>query len=563
MIEIDPEVLPEVIPFRRPTGVVIREPSTIVSITAPAIVSIPPPPSFTQSTGISSSTFMPQVSTSVPLVTSSIPVQDFQISELTDMLYACLLSMVSALYEEFISFRSEARTNFSEIKEGISLLTQALTVLSNRFDRHEQSCRTEAVREDQTQEEVADREMNVDNVQDCSVEDLVKNLIESVDLSALSNVYNIYEQNIENNLQIVVYVDPDTSTRSNNLDDSDAANDMGTFFANFIEINSDDDDDIRYEKLCKVKEEDSDDIIILSDIEENVFYIDAKDKEVANTLYGDLPSEDEIPEATPDTSSLVVDQAPTTTAPSSTFEVGQPSIAQADIPPSDPVIPPSILEKGPAMTRQRRQINIHVILGIEKDSADYQYEYLMFIKCQHHGKHLVSSPHLIVWVISVSIKKFVNIWYPVFEVERRDCVLYTFSEADFNDLSIDDVEFLYDHFRNLYHRTEDVSQALFNPYGVVYRNASSQKFFLRFEEINHYSDGTLKVIKLQLENRLKAAVKSFLESRSELYQIENEEIQLLKRVLTTIDERLIFRSTLRRLEVMLGLNRLRQREERH
>ncbi|KAI3718151.1 hypothetical protein L6452_19004 [Arctium lappa] len=431
IIEIDPVVLPEVIPFRRPTGVVIREPSTKVSTTAPAIVYIPPPPSFTQSAGISASTFMPQVSTSVPPVTSSILVQDLPISELTDMLYARLLSMSppDQQHKDLISllrnFQSTPTPASTSAPDRVSALTEAGLFHKRTHDQddpdhqgHEgemskrQRVEISSVREDQTQREMAEREMNADNVQDCSVEDLVNNMIESVDLSAMSNVLNISEQNIENNLQIVVYVDPDTATRSSDLDDSEAANDMRTFFANFIEINSDDDDDIRFEKLYKVKEEDRDDIIVLSDTEENVFYIDAKDEEVANTLYGDLPSQDEIPEATPDTSSPVADQAPTTTAPSSTFEVGQ-------------------------------------------------------------------------------------------------------------------------------------------------------KYFLRFEEINHYSDGTLKVIKLQLENRLKAAVKIFLESRSELFQIENEEIQLFKKVLDTIDERLIFRSTLRRLEVLLGLNRLRQREERH
>ncbi|KAI3697974.1 hypothetical protein L6452_31081 [Arctium lappa] len=101
-----------------------------------------------------------------------------------------------------------------------------------------------------------------------------------------------------------------------------------------------------------------------------------------------------------------------------------------------------------------------------------------------------------------------------------------------------------------------------DPYGVVYNNGSSQKCFLRFEEISHYSDATLKVIKLQLEQRLKEAQKRFLETRSNAFLIDNDEIRLLKKALNTIHERLNFRSTLRRLEVSIGLNRLRQREER-
>ncbi|KAI3729939.1 hypothetical protein L6452_18612 [Arctium lappa] len=477
MPEIDTTMIPPENPFRRPSGVDIRESSTTVSTMAPTIVSIPLPRPFTQSVGVSTSTRPP--------VSSSTLVQDLPISELSDMLYARLLSMsppeqqdkdlisllrnfqttppqastsapdrISVLHEEFTYFRTEARSNFSEIKEGLYLLTQALTALSDRIDRHEQSCRFDAglshkrrhdqddpdhrghegdmnkrqkvegssAREVQTEDEAADREKDADNVQDCSVEDLLNKMIENVDLSSMSNVLNISEENIENNMQIVVYVDPDTASRVNELDNSEVANDMRSFFANFIEINSDDDDDIRYEKICKVKEEEYEDIIVLSDTEENDFFLDAKDEEITNTLYGDLPSQDEIPEATPDTSCPVADQAPTTIAPSRTFEV--------------------------------------------------------------------------------------------------------------------------------------------DPYGVIYRNGSSQNCFFRFEEINHYSDGTLKVIKLQLEQRLKAVERRFLETRRNAFQLENDEIQLLKKTLNIIGEKLIFRSTLRRLEVLIGLNRLRQREER-
>ncbi|KAI3735816.1 hypothetical protein L6452_15334 [Arctium lappa] len=237
---------------------------------------------------------------------------------------------------------------------------------------------------------------------------------------------------------------------------------------------------------------------------------------------------------------------------------------------------------------RRRTINIYAILGVEKESEAYQHEYLAFIKCQRKRNNIVASPHLIVRVLSVTFNKFLNIWYPDIEVERRDCKRYNFSEADFVDLSIDDIEFLYDHFRNLYHRTQDMAiegfqpvvnlerpnQSLQNlesyqlftiiedPYGVVYKNSSSEKCFLRFDEIGYYSVGTLKVIKLQLEHRLQEARRKFLESRRELYMFENDEIRLIRRTLFSIQDRLNLRSTLRRLEVLVGLNRLRQREER-
>ncbi|KAI3758568.1 hypothetical protein L6452_06135 [Arctium lappa] len=93
-----------------------------------------------------------------------------------------------------------------------------------------------------------------------------------------------------------------------------------------------------------------------------------------------------------------------------------------------------------------------------------------------------------------------------------------------------------------------------DPHGVVYRNASGQKCFLRFEEISHYSDGTLKVIRLQLDQKLKDVVRRFMETRTSRIQITNDEIQLLRNALDKINERLNFRSTLRRLEVLIGLN---------
>ncbi|KAI3672657.1 hypothetical protein L6452_38754 [Arctium lappa] len=602
MPEIDTSVIPPEIPFRRPTGVVLREPSSAVTSTTSPIVSLPFPSVVSMSVGISMST---------PSGTSSrSSLHELPISELTDLLYARLLSMsptqhqdqdllslirnfqptpppvptsdssrLNALTDEFHAFRSKVRKSFADLK---SFMTQAFYDLSN------------------------------------SVQDLVDVMLDNIDLSSMSNVMNFSEQNIENNMQIVVYLDPDFSQQPIDIEDSEAANDMRSYFANFIEINSDDDDDVRFEKIFHVKEEDCDGIVIISDTEDDFVFFEAKDDEITDMLYKDLPSQDEVSETVPDSapvSTPVVSTDPTTSAPSGTFEVGQSSRAQANVP-SESMVPSNTQEEGPDLTRQQRQrnlqhrymasrlktafledsqrnifisrrrpINIYAILGVEKESEAYQYEYLMLIKCQRKRNELVHSPHLIVRVISVTINKLVNLWYPEFEVERRDCKRHIFSEADFTDLSIDDIEFLYDHFRNLYHRTQDVSQALFaikrfiqrqirffrvfdfqmvvkNPYGVVYKNGSNEKCFLRFEEIAHYSDGTLKVIKLQLEQRLKESQRRFLETRKETFLFENDEIRLLKKTLNIIQERLNFRSTLRRLEVSVGLNRIRQREER-
>ncbi|KAI3677817.1 hypothetical protein L6452_37087 [Arctium lappa] len=129
-----------------------------------------------------------------------------------------------------------------------------------------------SAREDQSQEDAVDKEKSTDNVQDCSIQDLVNVMIENADLSSMPNVLNISEHNIENNMQIIVYVDPDVSARAQEIEDSEAANDMRSFFANFIEINSYDDEDVRFEKIFQVKEEECDDLIIISDTEDDSVY---------------------------------------------------------------------------------------------------------------------------------------------------------------------------------------------------------------------------------------------------------------------------------------------------
>ncbi|KAI3692663.1 hypothetical protein L6452_32484 [Arctium lappa] len=92
-------------------------------------------------------------------------------------------------------------------------------------------------------------------------------------------------------MQIVVYVDPDVSGRAHEVEESEEANDIRSFFANFIEINSDDDEEVRFEKVAQVKEEDCNNIIILSDTEDDTVFMDASDTKEAELLYADLPSQ--------------------------------------------------------------------------------------------------------------------------------------------------------------------------------------------------------------------------------------------------------------------------------
>ncbi|KAI3707555.1 hypothetical protein L6452_26181 [Arctium lappa] len=588
MPEIDTSVIPPEIPFRRPTGVVLREPSSAMPTSTSPVVSLPFPSMVSLSVGIS---------TSAPSKSS---LHDLSISELTDLLYARLLSMsspehqdqdlisllrnfqptpppvpssesdrITALFDEFHAFRLEVRSIFADLK---LFMSQAFSDLSSRLDSHDQCCRTEVGpslkrrhdqddsdhqghegemarrprvegsskdREDIQEEAATDEGKSGESVEDCKIQNLVNVMIENVDLSSLHNELNISESNINDNMQIVVYMDPDVSASIHEVEESEAANDMRSFFGNFIEINSDDDEDVRLEKICQVNEEDCDDIVIISDTEDDTVFMDAKDEEEVDLLYRDLPTRDEIPESVNVTSTPVASSAPTTTIPSRSFEVGQSSRAEADVPPSDPVIPPSILEEGPALSRRQRQrnlqrrylasrqrstflkdtqrnifvsrrrpINIYAILGVEKESDAYQYTYLMFIKNLYHRTQDISQALFV-------IKRFIRRQIRFFRVFDFQMAVESFQPV-VNLLrpnrSLSNLE-SYPFFTIV----ED-------PYGVVYKNGSNEKCFLRFEEITHFSDGTLKVIKLQLEQRLKDAKRRFVETRANAFHVDNEEI---------------------------------------
>ncbi|KAI3771166.1 hypothetical protein L6452_02325 [Arctium lappa] len=280
MPEIDTSVIPTEIPFRRPSGVVLREPSSAVQSSAPAIMSIPLPPLFTQSAGISmcastdtsSRASLHDTSISSYLIFFMRPTPP-PVSSSSDS------DRITALSQEFQEFKSEVRSSLSDLR---SFMKQAFSDLSNKIDHLDQSCRTEVgpslkrrhnqddpdhqghegemakrqrtegsseVREVVQEGVVGDREKNADTVQDCSIQDLMDVMIDNADVTALHNEFNLSEANF-NNMQVVVYVDPDVSGRANEVEESEAANDMRSFFANVIEINSDDDEEVRFEKVA-------------------------------------------------------------------------------------------------------------------------------------------------------------------------------------------------------------------------------------------------------------------------------------------------------------------------
>ncbi|KAI3746616.1 hypothetical protein L6452_09053 [Arctium lappa] len=130
MPEIDTSVIPPEIPFRRPTGVVLREPFSAVTSTTSLVVSLPFPSMVSLSAGIPMS---------APSGTSSrSSLHDLHISELT--VPSSDSDRITALSDEFHAFRSEVQSSFADLK---SFMTQDFSDISNKVDRMEQSCRSE------------------------------------------------------------------------------------------------------------------------------------------------------------------------------------------------------------------------------------------------------------------------------------------------------------------------------------------------------------------------------------------------------------------------------------
>lgn len=101
------------------------------------------------------------------------------------------------------------------------------------------------------------------------------------------------------------------------------------------------------------------------------------------------------------------------------------------------------------------------VMGITKYNKDFQFEYLYMMKSQIHPACPVSEDkYKIVFVKQVYTKKLINVWYPIFTVTRQDDKEWMFSEADFSLLELEDLEFLYNEFRQRTIRPQDIIIAL-------------------------------------------------------------------------------------------------------
>ncbi|KAI3735695.1 hypothetical protein L6452_15203 [Arctium lappa] len=86
--------------------------------------------------------------------------------------------------------------------------------------------------------------------------------------------------------------------------------------------------------------------------------------------------------------------------------------------------------------------------------------------------------------------------------------------------------------------------------GVVYRNGENKKRFLRISEIAKFLDGTLKVVRLQLNHRLKENEKKVQTGEKGLGKFDR---LALIRVLDALDDQLHFRRGIRIFESLLGI----------
>mgnify|MGYP003330959220 CR=1 FL=1 len=84
--------------------------------------------------------------------------------------------------------------------------------------------------------------------------------------------------------------------------------------------------------------------------------------------------------------------------------------------------------------------------------------------------------------------------------------------------------------------------------GIVYQNAQQEKRFMRFNEIAKYSDGTLKVIALQLRNQLEILNKDY-------NQIVPVKCFTIENALEVVEDHLDYRCTIQRCKTYFGLRK--------
>ncbi|KAI3707222.1 hypothetical protein L6452_25545 [Arctium lappa] len=467
--------------------------------------------------------------------------------------------------------------------------------------------------------------------------------MQSVFEDMLSKV-NLPETDIstENNLQLVLYVDPDSEPvssvipKSVNMTEAEAFENFRASFENIIDVDSENEIDAKFESFWKVKEvEEEDD----DDSDTDVLYADLSSQEVR------FPFQDEQNSPQDDSSQIQSEAVSnplivSTTLISSTSVVSEPPAIVSNvsipvmIPPTkipraptsksgksvDPnfmapnFIPENLRSSGIPISREHRRqrfeardmrqvfrnvyledthrsifvkhktaLSFEFFLGIEKDSDLVKQNYLMAMRYLRQGKGTVYSEKGIVQVKCVSMFNIFNIWVSNFTVQRRDCKDYTFTEADFNEVHVDDIEFLFNFFSSLNERSYDMNRAfnsvrrhiirtirfysLFdfqlgveNHQPTVNLHKPKQKLdniesFLLFTVVDEPYGVLIKMHLIQKLNYEKQNVAN--RQRFNFYPQKegNKELRRLEKAIDVIQDRINFRNALRRLEAQVDIRR--------
>ena len=81
---------------------------------------------------------------------------------------------------------------------------------------------------------------------------------------------------------------------------------------------------------------------------------------------------------------------------------------------------------------------------------------------QTQGQHpsLVQTHKELRFVKKIEMRKTLSVWYPVFTVVRDDGQDWIFSQADFINLNLNDLEIIYHEFRNRTNQPEPIQIAM-------------------------------------------------------------------------------------------------------
>ncbi|KAJ9535269.1 LOW QUALITY PROTEIN: hypothetical protein OSB04_un001633 [Centaurea solstitialis] len=207
----------------------------------------------------------------------------------------------------------------------------------------------------------------------------------------------------------------------------------------------------------------------------------------------------------------------------------------------------------------------------------------------------------IIRISEVSSVCFQSLWFSVFSVIRKRNGEFTFTEADFNNVHIDDIDTLYNDLKTLRTRPQETFKGLeavkrfiggtgrtqklmtfrseshqstinlslpnqdlpnidrYSLYqvlekptlGVVYQNQKEEKKFMRCNEVHKYSDGTLHIINKGLATEKKRLELEVLKTKHWI----NPSI-LIDEVFQIIEHRLEHRIILRRFESYCSLRKI-------